>query len=33
VIVFPGTSVKRSFVSVDASLKPVIDSRFEALTK
>lgn len=33
VIVFPGTSVKRNFVSVDASLKPVIDQRFEALAK
>jgi hypothetical protein len=31
VIVFPGTSVKRSFVSVDASLKAVIDQRFQAL--
>jgi Fungal chitosanase of glycosyl hydrolase group 75 len=31
VIVFPGTSVKRSFVSVDASLKAIIDQRFRAL--
>jgi hypothetical protein len=33
VIVFPDTSVKRNFVSVDASLKPAIDQRFEALAK
>lgn len=33
VIVFPGTSAKRTFVSVDASLKTVIDRRFQALAK
>jgi len=33
VIVFPNTSVKKNFVSVDASLKTVIDQRFQALTE
>lgn len=33
VIVFPNTSVKKNFVSVDASLKAVIDQRFQALTE